>query len=321
MNETTDVNDQETLNSYGDIPVAIAIRQMARQVVGISNNPHKLFAIKGLRKDGTKTHHFLNFDGLRMVHDEIVARVFHRYYDGGGLGSADRDNLIAMYSDPDLSASLVKSIQKKVKKNLDFVHSIAECNLQNLNRGLTRNEFFLYSRLWLWMEEEYGLFNVTNPAAYYFAVQKALVPFDAKLADQPDWLKAPSPFNADKTKGQEFKSIFGYHRDHKGAIRETLSWLVRHIDFPTLIQNGDLVLKDPRRLFPREWRERKLAEQGFKCAIDGKPLTMDEAHGAHIDPHCSGGETIYENLAMVRAEHNLRMGGMNLKAYKALLND
>jgi hypothetical protein len=321
LNETTDVNDQETLNSYGDVPVAIAIRQMARVIEGIDNKPHKLFSVKVLRSDGTKTHHYLNFDGLRMVHDEIVARTFYRYYDGGGLGSADRDDLTAMYSDPDLSESKVKSIQKKVRANLDFVFSTAECSVQNVQRGLTRNEFFLYSRLWLWMEEEFISFKVKNPTAYYLAVRDGLVPFGMNLSDQPDWLKEPSPFNGDKTKGQEFKSIFGYHRDHKGAIRETLNWLVKRIDFPKLMENGDLVLKDPVRLFRREWREQKLAEQGFKCAIDGKPLTMAEAHGAHIVPHSSGGETTYENLAMVRAEHNLNMGGMNLKTYKALFND
>ena len=62
-----------------------------------------------------------------------------------------------------------------------------------------------------------------------------------------------------------------------------------------------------------------LAQQGFKCAIDCKPLTMKDAQGDHIIPHCDGGRTTYDNLMMISTEHNQRKGSMSLEKYKELL--
>jgi 5-methylcytosine-specific restriction endonuclease McrA len=92
-------------------------------------------------------------------------------------------------------------------------------------------------------------------------------------------------------------------------------WLIERLDMKSLV-----TLKDPQRLFPRDWRENKLAEQGFKCAVDGKPLTMENAQGGHIISHADGGRTIYDNLAMISTEHNRKMGSMSLEKYKELLS-
>ena len=72
-------------------------------------------------------------------------------------------------------------------------------------------------------------------------------------------------------------------------------------------------------MFPREWREAKLAEQGFKCAITGKPLTRGEAEGGHIVAHANGGRTEYDNLAMIDAKINKEMGTMSIQQYKELM--
>ena len=37
LNETTEVNHQEMLNSYGNVPIANAIREMVRPVAGVNN--------------------------------------------------------------------------------------------------------------------------------------------------------------------------------------------------------------------------------------------------------------------------------------------
>jgi 5-methylcytosine-specific restriction endonuclease McrA len=68
-----------------------------------------------------------------------------------------------------------------------------------------------------------------------------------------------------------------------------------------------------------EWREAKLAEQGFKCAVDGKPLILESAEGGHIIAHTDGGKTTYENLAMISGYHNKKMGSLSITQYKELL--
>ena len=76
-----------------------------------------------------------------------------------------------------------------------------------------------------------------------------------------------------------------------------------------------LTVKDPVRDFSRLQKEAKLAEQGFVCAIDGKPLVWNDAHAAHIIAHTKGGRTVYSNLAMVRKIHNDAMGTMSVEDY------
>ena len=55
------------------------------------------------------------------------------------------------------------------------------------------------------------------------------------------------------------------------------------------------------------------------CAIDGEPLKLIDAHAAHIVAHSEGGKSVLENMVMVRAVHNTRMGTMNLNDYKESL--
>ena len=77
--------------------------------------------------------------------------------------------------------------------------------------------------------------------------------------------------------------------------------------------------RDSNRSFSVIEKEAKLAEQGFVCAIDGKPLKWKDAHAAHIVAHANGGRTVYSNLAMVRACYNTEMGTMNLNQYKEMI--
>jgi len=80
---------------------------------------------------------------------------------------------------------------------------------------------------------------------------------------------------------------------------------------------GDsIIVKDIIRNFSIQQREAKLAEQDFKCAVDGLPLTLSEAEAGHIVAHTNGGSTTYDNLAMVRAKWNKAMGSMDLNVFK-----
>ncbi len=90
--------------------------------------------------------------------------------------------------------------------------------------------------------------------------------------------------------------------------------MLRTVDMDKLV-----TLKDPRRLFPREWRENKLAEQNFKCYVTGKPLLMKDAAGGHIIAHSNGGVTEYDNLAMICSKVNQDMGTMSVENYKTAL--
>ena len=70
-----------------------------------------------------------------------------------------------------------------------------------------------------------------------------------------------------------------------------------------------------------EIREELLARQGYKCAIDGLPLELCDAHYAHdIAWHDDDirNPIVSENM-MVRSKHNRAMGTITLEEYRAVL--
>jgi len=310
LNETTQVNHQEMLNSYGDIPVANAVREMTRTVVGIDNDCHELFEYT-ITKDGKKSYKYVNFDNQRLRQDEMVARVFARYLDNGQIGVADDKTLAEMYEGT-YTATQIKKAIKQVTELFDHLRKVAIYRKQELGPGLSQDEFSLHTRLYMYMSERYGEFKVDDYHEFFKTIFAVSRPFFAKQANMVPELLESSPYDKNKTKGQNFKNALGEHR-REVVIRETLSWLVDGIgniggiDLPSLI-----TITDKNRLFSREDREAKLAEQGFKCAVDGQPLTMKDAEGDHIIPHSKGGKTTYDNLVMIRKEYNREMSSMDI---------
>lgn len=310
LNKTTDVNHMEMLNSYNVIPVAKVIRETARVVYGVNNDCHPLFG--NYEKNGTVKYDYLNFDNARLKIDKKVARIFYRYYDGAGLGPCAEEHLEEMYNAyPDLE-TMVK-LRKKVNKCLSFIQDMAKVVNKNLKRGLTEKEFRIFERLYMFMETEFGDFKINDKTEFGKAVISAYLPFFKMPYDSqiPELLKK-SPFDSTKTIGKQFNDALN--------VYDTLE----HVEFPIieLIKRPELkieqliTIKDKNRLFSRTDREAKLAEQGFVCAIDGKPLSFEEAEAAHIIAHSIGGRTVYKNLAMVRAKYNKMMGSMSVDDFK-----
>ena len=68
--------------------------------------------------------------------------------------------------------------------------------------------------------------------------------------------------------------------------------------------------RDPRVLSLRKFSDSEkrtaLEKQGCKCAICGKPITLETGHGDHKIPWSAGGKTVPENLQMLCSDCNLK---------------
>jgi len=310
MNKTTDFNHQEMLNSYGDIPLANVIRETVRHIPYIGNKIHSLFEYT-TKSDESVNFNLLQFNNLRLKSEEMISRLFCRYYKGGDVGEATDVQLEEMFK-ADLSQDIVDKMKDKVYKMLDFIEQISEIKKRKLNYKLSQREFVLYSRIWLYMQTQFESFSINDYELFFIEINKVYIEFTKRAEDLSDELKQFSPFDASKTLGQQFKDTLGEHKNEK-AIKETLSWLLESVDMLSIV-----TLKDPQRLFSRADRERKLTEQGFKCYITGEPLDMKNAEGGHIIAHSKGGRTTYDNLAMISAKINKEMGSLSIEEYKQL---
>ena len=314
LNKTTPVNHQEKLNSYGAIPVAEYIRETVRIVVGINNKINDLFTAK---LDTNKDEYIfdnLSFNNKRLKMDEAVARFYFRFYDGGGIGKASDKDLEKMYADESLTAVEMGKLKAKVDKLLSFLNDMAYARKNSIKKGLFWKEFVMLSRLYFYMEDTYKDFDVIDNTEFYLEFKKV---FDLYTGDNPrgKYKKLINlPF--DKSGRNVTEAFRGYmgHYDTFEKVNQTVLWMLEDFDILKYVQ-----LKDPRRAFPTSWKEKKLSEQDYVDAVDGKPLNLDNSVMAHIISHKEGGLTVWKNLAVTSIEHNQSMGTMSLEQYKELL--
>ena len=136
LNETTQVNFMEMLNSFGDIPIANLVRFVVRTVRGFDNTIHELFT-KSVADDDFR---YLKFDNKRLKTEEFVARIVYRHTQEKLLGPSGDPELESMYLREDLD---IKTLTKKVNEHLDF---LLKCAVGKKDK-LTQQDFKMLSFL------------------------------------------------------------------------------------------------------------------------------------------------------------------------------
>lgn len=321
-NSVTPVNHMEMLNSYGVSPLANAVRETPRVVPGINNRVHPLFEFSQKSASEFPVYDYLDFTNSRLAVDAQVARIYARYYDGGGPGIADENLLEKMY-DSGLTQDDVKTLKKKADACFSFIEEMAviarrqfdqSSNRKPYKKGLKLPDFIMWSRLYMWLEQEYPGFktkDIKDYTQFWKAVEKVWsVIARTPYSDQPVELHADAKYHSGTTLGAEYRAAFRNHKDYRPG-RDALKWMTDRIDFSELI-----LRKDPKRLFTREEKQRKIIDQDWKCAISGKPITLGSSVAGHDIAHAQGGMTEYGNLVMICEDINSQMGQMSVSEYK-----
>lgn len=308
LNTITKIEHQEMLNSYGDIPIANAIRETVRVIPSRQNTFHNLFEV--VTKRTAKTYTYWNgFDNTGLRQDEWVARAFYRYYVGGGVGEADVGQLTSMYDDHGLDTTQVSDLIKKVHALLKFVERMSRQSIEVYGKGLTVAEANLFVRLYLLIETTHGQVSIKDDEVFFKTVIAAhLILSDSKTKD-PALLEPVEQFDKGRPAWSFYKAMMVRYKDHD-AIVYAVNMLLQKIDLEQLI-----LVKDKKRAFTFDQKKRGLAKQGFKSGITGKPLKMKNAHGDHMNPHSKGGKSVDENLLMIEREHNLAKGAKSMEDY------
>jgi hypothetical protein len=314
LNDATPVNRQETRNSYGKSHIARVIRDLVRPVEGVGNSYHKLFEYT-VNDNDDQNFSYVGFtnEGLRI--DEMVARIAYRYYAGGGLGISGDQELDAMYN-ANLSSSASKKIHDQVTKCLDFVFKMTQIRRSKVKSngkstgGLGKKDFVLFSRIYLYLEEKYKEFRITDLEGLFTAIYDASRPYRLKYKEQPPELMVISPLDKGKSIGKQYQDSLNEYRP-EASVRFAVECVMKNIDILDFV-----IPLDISRCFTHEMKLAKLIEQNYKCAVSGETITLDNSHGAHIVAWSNGGRTNYANLAMVASKYNSEMGTMSLSQYK-----
>jgi hypothetical protein len=78
-----------------------------------------------------------------------------------------------------------------------------------------------------------------------------------------------------------------------------------------------VTFRDTKRSLSSAQREERLAIQGYKCAVDGAPLTLKDSVWGHDTPWAKGGAL--GDGAVIRKTHNTDMGSTTLDEYRMIL--
>jgi hypothetical protein len=307
-NNTTPVNQQETLNSYGDMPIANLVRNTARSVD--DNLPHQLFEW-AISNAGNVNYRNIAFDNNRLVIDEIVARIAFIIYSGDKVNTTTYDQLTAMYDDQNLGEKEVAKIGKKLKEVLDFILKVSIARKKVHGRGLTKGMMVMLYRLYFHFKEEYGSFKVEDYSEFFDEFYKAFSAFDLRSPTRTEIVEKSRDGSGGRLIYEAFNQHLGEHKTLY-KTRNTITWMLEEMN----LNAATLITQDSKRCFSREEIEVTLARQGYKCWVDGMPLVMKDAEGGHIVPHSKGGKTEIGNLVVIRGVHNRRMQDVNANNFK-----
>ena len=307
-NTTTPVNNQEMLNSFGDTPIANLVREFVRRIDEKQNEPHTLF--ENFVNNGELKFKNLSTHNNRLKLEEFVARIVHRFYDDSEkrLGTSSFDELKSMYENDDMDIS---KFDKKVSSFFDYLLALSKAKmLKHSGRGLTQTELVAASRMFLYFLDMDSDFKVTNYDNLWNDFYNSLQSFVGK---NPTKLSIIKDDKGSRTQSDAMRGYLGLHSNLE-KIKKSVEWLLEDIEV-----SQHLIIRDKTRCFSRQLIEQVLAKQNYTDYVDGKPLTMDDAVGAHVDAWSEGGKTTVDNLVVTSSYHNSKMGSLNVDAYKELI--
>ena len=305
INKTTDVNNQENLNSYGNLAIANAIRQTVRQM-SMNGKVTKIHDFFELTSSGN--FKFIATDNLRLKLEEFVSRYYYRFYKGGDIGSREFGEVQTMYLDENVNTNKIK---KSVDSLLDYLLNMAEARKGVAgSKGLAWGEMNTLANLYLFLFAQYGDWSMDDPIGFYRAFQEVYNDFYHDTKGRHENVVKFSFEGSGVTEKECFRN-YAVNQNSYQKQEQLMKWVTSGFDVCNFI-----TIKDPTRNFPNWMKTVTLSNQNYVCAIDGLPLDWDEAEAAHIIAHAKGGKTILSNCSMVRKIHNSDMGTMDVTEYK-----
>lgn len=316
-NNSTPVNHQEGLNGMGDTPIANLVRELARTERSTKTHCHDLFDTK-IGVQGDVLGEWLTFSPTRLTYDRLVARIATIVYNGSKPVNCDDIDIEKMYYDKNITEKEATVIRNKTVKCLDFLYHMAvQKKLETKTAKMTEDECIMLMRLWFSYCEAYENFTIDYDR-YYDQWRRSWTRF-IKNTNDDYGSQLIKTYDKNSNEKRERWALFKDNHGKGGVDRwlDNIKWIEnRYLDRDGLIKSGILTVKKNRKTLPIELREQILISQNNKCYIDGKRLILKEAHAAHVVALADGGNNDKTNIRMVRAEHNMRMGTMNVDDYK-----
>lgn len=311
VNTQTPTNRVEQLMANEDSEAAEFVRRTTSSIREYGwNKPHPLFeVIKHANGESQSAHWFESHPNKRRYWDEavLIATVSLMKKANDPINWTEVVNLVE--DDIDIS----NNVKSKVTQLLDDALELRFNRSKKLKlNNLTWDAFM---SIWLGLHHYKSREFVINDSRK----------FAQNFISTYSLLTSPNPCKSDPS--LDTRTIMDGKETHllKEWMRRNIK---KHFNNPTrrkmmfdlfmeYFDDSCITYRTEKRSLNTKERERALAEQGYACFIDHKPLDLDDSVWGHDTAWAQGGELM--DGAVIRRTHNRDMGTTTLEEYRMIL--
>lgn len=300
INETTPVNFMEMVMSDEQSPVCEFIRRQTMHVKEYGNEVHPLFEYFQNAKGDWVVKNFDGDPNPRRKWDEYVAISLIRAIEGGlvDAGQIQIEEICANGNPP-----MTEKSKKIVNNFLNDALGLRKFRGKKFNQDV----FAAFLVYWFGLYDENSVFTIDNRNGFY-----------------QDFMKAYTILTGTADTSLEEVTIFFEKQTHfiKQFVRKNIKNFSNAAKqqevyriFRKYTDGVGIVFRSEKRSESSTVREQQLILQEYKCAIDGLPLSLENAVFGHDTPWSKGGL----DGMMIRDVHNRDMGTLTLEEYRTIL--
>lgn len=307
INTTTAVNSMEMVMADEESKVCREIRSRTSFVKEYNNSPKPLFDIDTDPRGNVKTKCFSeDMPNPRRKWDEYVAIAMIKAIGGGNVDAGQREIEKLAYG-PAITKTALNVVDRFLEDSLLFKKNRSSNGTTKFNS----DTFAAFQLVWFGLYGECKEFTISDYSKFtreFMRVYSLLTgTSNTLLNDETIAVK----------KGREFLKEF-FRKNQKNfsnslVQKECFNQFMKL----TAIDKLGVVNRTEKRSISSSEREERLAIQGYVCALDGAPLSLEDSVWGHDTPWAKGGNL--GDGAVIRNSHNRDMGSTTLDEYRSVL--
>ena len=314
LNTVTPVNQIEMIMANDVSKTARAIRERVKSYKEYGyNDIHPIFEIQ-TKKDGSiKPAHWNTDINPRRKWDEYVGIAFVKTLGKGNVeaGLQAIEELVET-DQPEISKETCKTVDNFLTDALETV------KVMGSTKKLNADVFAAFQAVWFELYERNKVFSIVDYATFaeqFFMAHTELTGLEKNKYDTEVRHFTTGDRNTLKSKTEIVKKFA------RTAIKNFANPAEQHEVAKLYLNDMDIedcvMYRDERRTISKDQKFEMLAKQGFRCAIDGDPLSIDDAIFGHDTAWAHGGKI--DGGAIIRKVHNVEMGTTTLDEYRMIL--
>lgn len=314
LNTVTPVNQIEMIMANDTSKLAKEIRSRVKSYREYGyNDTHPIFEVQTKKNGDLKAVHWNTDINPRRKWDEYVGIAFLKTV-GKGNVDAGLNALEEMVETdmPPVTSAICDTVDQFLTDALETVRSMGA------TKKLNADVFAAFQAVWFGIYERNKVFAINDYRGFaeqFFSAHTELTGLSTNQYDTEVREFSTGDRNGLKTKTEIVKKFARTAIKNFANPAEQHEVATMYLDLMNL--DGIVLYRDERRTISKDQKFEMLAKQGFRCAIDGQPLDIDDAIFGHDTAWAHGGQI--EDGAIIRKIHNVNMGTTTLEEYRMIL--